>query len=136
MNSAVLVAIMLGVVLLFVGSAFNIVTNRELAAGLFGFLFIVPILWANLNRRTFRTAQASGSDTGRTEISPKTPIKIAIWILEIWAFLTTAILPVGIVIGLTHRALLPTAVGAGMSILLIASLIRSVSRLRAYLQAP
>jgi hypothetical protein len=134
-NFAFLAALMLGVVLLFVGSAFGVLTNRELAAGLFGILFIVPVVWSTLKKRASKTAQPRGPFLASAELVPERLVKIAIWTAKVWAYLLIAVLPVGILIGLTHHAILPTALGGCVSILLIASLMRTAKRLQGRLQS-
>jgi hypothetical protein len=123
-------------VLLFLGSVYNILSAREWAIGMLVW-FAAILLFAIVRKLTARKTLASTVvPTMAIDDGARRRILRGIWINKISIGLLLVVLPFGIANGLAHRAWLPTLAGAGMNLLLMYVLAQQIRRRRMLLDSP
>jgi hypothetical protein len=131
LKTVALVAIFGPVVLLWIGVSYGVLSDREWAIGglvwaatLPASIIIVRKWLAKHNIASSSELPVSLDDRARKRILR------GMWISKAWIGILAVLLPVGIAIGMAHRAWLPTLAGVAMSLLLMYLSLREIRRRR------
>ena len=118
-----------GPVLLLLGSHEHIISPRGFGIGFLSYFAGVMLLTALVK---FLERKLPPSDSqGAMSPDAKTLrwFEGWIWILKVWIGMLAVSLPLGIAIGIGHRALLPTCVGVGINLLMMYVAARGIRRM-------
>ena len=136
-SKAVALTVIFGpMVLLFLGSVYQVLSPREWAIGMLVW-FVAILLFAIARKLTARRTLASTAvPTIAIDDNTRKRVLRGIWIKKIWIGVLVVSLPIGIVNGVVHRAWLPTLTGVGINLLLMYVSAQEIRRRRMLLDSP
>jgi hypothetical protein len=117
-------------ILLGLGAGYSVLSPREWAFGMIGWVVMLLLLASARKKATKKNLALGPEQKPVIDDASRKRLLREIWKWKVWIAILIVLLPIGIANGIAHRAWLPTLTGAGISLALMYIAIRKIEQRR------